>query len=148
MRSRNGEAEAVKGGRDGGIGNIDSRIHTSLPIQIDTMMRCLLLSTITDHRGRFDIDWSSIVEEASKSGPGGDCGFERRSEGGRDGGQGPSLGLEDGTSKDGRAKRHLDVSSAERIKGARTLAMAVLDPEVCNQGVSVYGQDSWYWEVK
>jgi hypothetical protein len=132
----------VKGGRDGGIGNIDSRIHTSLPIQIDTMMRCLLLSTITDHRGRFDIDWSSIVEESSKSGPGGDCGFEGSSEGRRNGGQGPSLSLEDGTSKDGRAKRHLDISSAGRIEGARTLAMAVLYPKVTIRRVLVYGQDS------
>jgi hypothetical protein len=97
------------------------------------MVRCLLLCTITDHRGRFDIDWGSIVEESSKSGPGGVCGFERRSEGGRDGGQGPGLSLKDGTSKDGRAKRHLDVSSAEIIEGARTLAMIVLGPEVTIQ---------------
>jgi len=92
---------------------MDSRIHTSPLIQVDTMVRCLLLSTITDHRGRFEIDWSGIVEESSKHGPGGGSGFEGSLEGRRDGGQGPSLSLEDGPSKDGRAKRHLEVSAAE-----------------------------------
>jgi hypothetical protein len=82
------------------------------------MVRCLLLCTITDHRGRFDIDWSGVVQESSKGRPGGGCRFEGRSEGGRDGGQGPSLGLEDGTSKDGRAKRHLKVSSIEEKGGS------------------------------
>lgn len=105
------------------------------------MVRCLLLSTITDHRGRFEIDWSGIVEESSKHGPGGGSGFEGSSEGRRDGGQGPSLSLEDGPSKDGRAKRHLEVSAAEERgkEGARTLAMSILDPEVTIQGVSRYG---------
>jgi hypothetical protein len=97
------------------------------------VVRCLLLCTITDHRGRFDIDWGGIVQESSKGRPGGGCGLEGSSEGGRDGGQGPSLSLKDGTSEDGRAKRHLDLSSAGKIEGARTLAMAVLDPEVTVQ---------------
>jgi hypothetical protein len=77
------------------------------------MVRCLLLCTITDHRGRFDIDWSGIVQESSKNRPGGGGWLERSSEGRRDGGEGPCLSLQDGTSKDGRAKRHLDVNFVE-----------------------------------
>jgi len=93
-------------------GNIDSRIHTGLLIQVDTMMRRLLLA-VTDHRARTDVSWGGSVQESSKGRPGSGCRFERSSDGGRDGGQGPSLSLEDGTSEDGRAKRHLNVSLAE-----------------------------------
>jgi len=80
------------------------------------MVRCLLLS-VTDHRARTDVDWGGVVEESSEHGPGRGRGLEGSSEGGRDGGQSPVLGLEDGTSEDGRAKRHLDVSSANGGKG-------------------------------
>jgi len=92
------------------------------------MVRCFLLS-VTDHRARTNVDWGGVVEESSKHGPSRGCGLEGSLEGGRDGGQGPSLGLEDGTSKDGRAKRHLNVSPANRGRGTRTLAMIVFDPE-------------------
>ena len=129
--------ECRVGGKEGW--NVNSRIHTSPLIQVDTMVRCLLLSTITDHRGRFEIDWSGIVEESSKGRPGGASGPEGSSEGGGDGGQGPSLSLEDGTSKDGRAKRHLDVRSAEGKERARTSAKAILDPEVTiSRGIKIW----------
>ena len=102
------------------------------------MVRCLLLS-VTDHRARTNVDWSGVVEESSKHGPGGGGGLEGSSEGRRDGGQSPSLGLEDGTSEDGRAKRHLDVSSAEGKERARTLAKAILDPEVTiSRGIKIW----------
>lgn len=71
-------------------------------------MRCFLL--FTNERGRTDIDWSGIVQKSSKSRSGRDSGFEGGSERRGDGGEGPSLGLEDGASEDGRSKRHLNVS--------------------------------------
>lgn len=72
------------------------------------MVRCFLL--FADERRRTDIDWSGVVQKSSKSRSGKDCGFDGSSERRGDGGEGPSLGLEDGVSEDGRSKRHLDVS--------------------------------------
>jgi hypothetical protein len=87
-------------------------------------MRCLLLA-VTDNRARTDVSWGGVVQESSKGGSGGGCRFEGSSEGRRDGGQGPSLSLEDGTSEDGRAKRHLDVSSAEGEEGEHGLWLSL-----------------------
>ena len=112
------------------------------------MVRRLLLA-ITDNRARTDISWGGVVQESSKGRPDGGCSFERSPEGGRDGGQGPSLSLEDGASKDCRAKRHLNVSLAEEEgrEGARTLAMAVLE-KVTIQVISVYWENSCCKEVE